>query len=158
MRQPSPRDSPRTGTPRPGRDQPRVWLPAAAVGLFLLAGAAAASYAAQYRLVYAARDSSVVAGLEAAIPDAAAAVFASLGVALAMRGCHAIRARLLNIASADVSVFMNVTAAAPGLFRAAAAASAGEAVPGTQQATSGSLDRQFRSFFRSGAPLRCLAS
>jgi hypothetical protein len=95
--------------------QPRVWLLAAAVGLCVLAGAAAAvSYAAQYRLVYSARHLAVAAALEAAIPDAAALVFACLGVALAVYGRRAIRARLLNVASAGASVFMNVIAAAPG--------------------------------------------
>ncbi len=56
----------------------------------------------------------VAASLEAAIPDAAALVFACLGVALALHGRHAVRARLLNAASAGTSVFMNVIAAAPG--------------------------------------------
>ena len=100
---------------RPGHDHPRIWLLAAAAGLGVLAGAAAAvSYAAQYRLVYAARHLAVAAVLEAAIPDAAALVFACLGVALAIHGRRAIRARLLNVASAGASVFMNVIAAAPG--------------------------------------------
>jgi hypothetical protein len=100
---------------KPAYDQPRIWLLAAAAGLGVLAGAAAAvSYAAQYRLVYAARHLAVAAALEAAIPDAAALVFACLGVALAVYGRRAIRARLLNVASAGASVFMNVIAAAPG--------------------------------------------
>jgi hypothetical protein len=101
--------------PSPGHDQPRLWLLAAAAGLGAMAGAAAAvSYAAQYRMVYAARHLAVAAALEAAIPDAAALVFACLGVALAVHGRRAIRARLLNVASAEASVFMNVIAAAPG--------------------------------------------
>ena len=105
----------RSGPARPGDDQPRIWLLAAAAGLCVLAGAAAAvSYAAQYRLVYAARHLATAAALEAAIPDAAALVFACLGVALAVHGRRAIRARLLNMASAGASVFMNVIAAAPG--------------------------------------------
>jgi hypothetical protein len=99
----------------PGRDRPGVWLQYAAGGLCVLAAAAAAvSFTAQYRLVYAARRLALVAGLEAAIPDAAALVFASLGVALALHGRHAVRARVLNVASAGASVFMNVIAAAPG--------------------------------------------
>jgi hypothetical protein len=99
----------------PGRDRPGIWLHAAAAGLFVLAGAAAAvSFSAQYRLVYTARHLAVVAGLEAAIPDAAALVFASLGVALALHGRRAVRVRLLNAVSAGTSVFMNVIAAAPG--------------------------------------------
>ena len=82
---------------RPGR--PQVWLLAAAGGLGVLAGAAATvSYAAQYRLVDAARHLALAAALEAAIPDAAALVFACLGVALALQGRRAIRARLLNVA------------------------------------------------------------
>jgi hypothetical protein len=99
----------------PGRDRPGIWLQCAAGGLCVLAGAAAGvSFSAQYRLVYAARRLAVVAGLEAAIPDAAALVFACLGVALALHGRHAVRARVLNVASAGASVFMNVIAAAPG--------------------------------------------
>ena len=98
-----------------GRDGAGTWLYVAAVGLFALAGAAAAvSFSAQYRLVYAARHLAVAAGLEAAIPDAAALVFACLGVALALHGRRAIRARLLNMAAAGTSVSMNVIAAAPG--------------------------------------------
>jgi hypothetical protein len=99
----------------PGRDGAGIWLHAAAVGLFALSGAAAAvSFSAQYRLVYQARHLPMAAGLEAAIPDAAALVFACLGVALALHGRRAVRARMLNVASALASVFMNVIAAAPG--------------------------------------------
>ena len=103
------------GRAGPGRDRPGAWLHCAAGGLCVLAAAAAAvSFTAQYRLVYAARRLALIAGLEAAIPDAAALVFACLGVALALHGRHAIRARVLNVASAGASVFMNVIAAAPG--------------------------------------------
>jgi len=53
-------------------------------GLCVLAAAAAAvSFTAQYRMVQATRHLPVVAALEAAIPDAAALVFACLGIALA---------------------------------------------------------------------------
>ena len=52
--------------------------------------------------------------MEAAIPDAAAVVFASLAIALALHGRRALRARALNVASVAVSVFMNAIAAAPG--------------------------------------------
>jgi hypothetical protein len=99
----------------PDHDGPGIWLHCAAAGLCVLAAAAAAvSFTAQYRLVYAARRLAVIAGLEAAIPDAAALVFACLGVALALHGRHAVRARVLNVASAGASVFMNLIAAAPG--------------------------------------------
>jgi hypothetical protein len=47
---------------------------------------------AQYRMVYAERRLAAVAGMEAAIPDAAALVFACLGVALALHGRRALRA------------------------------------------------------------------
>ena len=80
----------------------------------LAAAAATVSFTAQYRMVYATRHLAMVAGLEAAIPDAAALVFASLGVALALHGRRAIRARTLNLASVGTSVFMNTIAAAPG--------------------------------------------
>ena len=49
---------------RPGLDGPGVWLHCAAAGLFVLAGAAAAvSFTAQYRLVFAARGIAVAAAL-----------------------------------------------------------------------------------------------
>ena len=56
-----------------GQGYPDIWLRNAAAGLCVLAAAAAVvSFTAQYRLVYATRRLAVVAGLEAAIPDAAA--------------------------------------------------------------------------------------
>jgi len=98
-----------------GQDRSGIWLRNAAAGLCLLAAAAAVvSFTAQYRLVQATRRLAVVAGLEAAIPDAAALVFACLGIALALHGRRALRARALNLASVGASVFMNAIAAAPG--------------------------------------------
>jgi hypothetical protein len=92
-----------------------MWLRNAAVGLCVLAAAAAAvSFTAQYRMVEATRHLPVVAALEASIPDASALVFACLGVALALHGRRALRARALNLASVGASVFMNAIAAAPG--------------------------------------------
>jgi hypothetical protein len=107
----------RTPVPWPGSEKDRsgTWLGNAVAGLAVLAGAAAAvSFTAQYRMVFAARRLAVVAGLEAAIPDASALVFASLGVALALHGRRAIRARVLNVTAVAASVLMNVLAAAPG--------------------------------------------
>ena len=111
-------------SPRPGRqpapmrwskDRSGLWLRNAAAGLCVLAGAAAAvSFTAQYRMVEATRHFPVIAALEAVIPDAAALVFASLGVALALHGRRAVRARALNLAAVGASVVMNVLAAAPG--------------------------------------------
>ena len=101
--------------PRGPGDRSGVWLRNAAAGLVVLAAAAATvSFTAQYRMVDATRHLPVVAALEAAIPDAAALVFACLGIALALHGRRALRARALNLASVGASVFMNAIAAAPG--------------------------------------------
>ena len=54
-------------------------------------------FEAQYRMVFAAKNVAPIAALEAAIPDVAALVFASLGIALALHGRQAIRARVLNV-------------------------------------------------------------
>jgi hypothetical protein len=62
----------------------------------------------------AARRLPAIAGLEAAIPDTAALVFACLGIALALHGRRAVRARFLNLSAIGTSVFMNAIAAAPG--------------------------------------------
>ena len=80
----------------------------------LAAAAAAVSFTAQYRMVDATRHLPAIAALEAAIPDAAALVFACLGIALALHGRRALRARALNLASVAASVFMNAIAAEPG--------------------------------------------
>jgi Protein of unknown function (DUF2637) len=99
---------------QPG-DRSGLWLRHAAAGLCVLAAAAAAvSFTAQYRMADAARRLPAIAALEAAIPDAAALVFACLGIALAVHGRRALRARALNLASVAASVFMNAIAAAPG--------------------------------------------
>jgi len=96
-------------------DRSAGWLRNAVAGLGVLAAAAAAgSFTAQYEMIFAARRLALVAGLEAAIPDAAALVFASLGIALALHGRRALRARALNVSSVAVSVFMNAIAAASG--------------------------------------------
>jgi hypothetical protein len=105
---------------RPGRTEPTSdrsgrWLRNAAAGLCVLAAAAAAvSFTAQFRMADAARHLPAIAALEASIPDAAALVFACLGIALALHGRRALRARALNLASVGASVFMNAIAAAPG--------------------------------------------
>jgi hypothetical protein len=99
----------------PGGDHSGLWLRNAAAGLCGLAAAAAAvSFTAQYRMAEAARHLPMVAALEAAIPDAAALVFACLGIALALHGRRALRPRALNLAAVGTSVFMNTIAAAPG--------------------------------------------
>jgi hypothetical protein len=101
--------------PRWPEDRSGLWLRNAAAGLCLLAAAAAGvSFTAQYRMVDASRHLPAVAALEAAIPDVAALVFACLGIALALHGRRALRARALNLAAVAASVFMNAIAAAPG--------------------------------------------
>jgi len=101
--------------PIPPRDPSSMWLRNAAAGLGVLAAAAAAvSFTAQYRMVNATRNFPAIAAAEAAIPDTAALVFASLGIALALHGRRALRARTLNLASVAASVGMNALAAAPG--------------------------------------------
>src|SRR5712671_264036 len=108
-----------TGTPPSSRpaapDRSGLWLRNAAAGLCVLAAAAAAvSFTAQYRMVDATRHLPAIAAVEAAIPDAAALVFACLGIALALHGRRALRVRALNLASVGASVFMNAIAAGPG--------------------------------------------
>lgn len=105
MRRPRSDSSARSGT----------WLRCAMLALGVLAAAAAAvSFEAQYRMALAAKGIQWAAALEAAIPDAAALVFASLAIALALHGKRAIRARVLNVASVATSIGMNLLAATPG--------------------------------------------
>jgi hypothetical protein len=112
---PAPGHGSQPAPPRWSRDRSGLWLRHAAAGLCVLAAAAAAvSFTAQYRMIDATRHLPVVASLEASIPDAAALVFACLGIALALHGRRALRARTLNLAAVGASVFMNAIAAAPG--------------------------------------------
>jgi len=98
-----------------GSDRPVRWLTASMIALGVLAGASAVvSYAAQYRMVLAAKAVAPVAALEAGIPDVAALIFATLGIALALHGRRAIRARVLNVGAVATSVAMNVLAAGHG--------------------------------------------
>ena len=97
------------------KDQPARWLTASMLALGVLAAAAAAvSYSAQYRMVLAAKAVAPVAALEAGIPDVAALIFATLGIALALHGKRAIRARALNVGAVATSITMNVLAAGHG--------------------------------------------
>ncbi|HEX3922118.1 MAG TPA: hypothetical protein VHY31_07520 [Streptosporangiaceae bacterium] len=102
---------------RAGRrgDPSSTWLRSALIGLGVLAAAAAAvSFAAQYHLVFAAKGIPWVSALEAGIPDAGSMVFACLGIALALRGKRALRARGGNLACVGLSLAMNLIAAAAG--------------------------------------------
>jgi hypothetical protein len=107
----------RPRTPRNGqdRDRPARWLTASMIALAVLAAASAVvSYSAQYQMVLAAKTVAPVAALEAGIPDVAALIFATLGIALALHGRRAVRARLLNVGAVATSVAMNVLAAGHG--------------------------------------------
>lgn len=95
------------------RDRSAGWLRNAMIALGVLAAAAAiVSYAAQYKFVLAAKSITAIAALEAGIPDAAAVIFACLGIALALQGKRAVRARVLNVGAVATSIFMNFAAAA----------------------------------------------
>ena len=96
-------------------DPSRAWLRSALVGLGVLATAAAAvSFAAQYQLVYAAKGVRWASVLEAGIPDVGSMVFAALGIALALKGKRALRARGGNLACVGLSLTMNLIAAVAG--------------------------------------------
>jgi hypothetical protein len=98
-----------------GGDRARGWLRSAMCSLAVLAAAAAAvSWDAQYVMVRQVKHTPAIAALEAAIPDVGALIFAMLGIALALHGKRAIRARTLNVACVAVSLAMNALAAAPG--------------------------------------------
>jgi hypothetical protein len=99
----------------PGPGQAGWWLRGAAVALGVLAAAAAAvSWDAQYTMVRAVKHVTVVAALEAGIPDVGAVIFAALGVALALHGKRAVRPRALNAACIGISLAMNALASGHG--------------------------------------------
>ncbi len=102
-------------TGRDPRDRAQAWLRNAMTALAVLAAAAAAvSWDAQYVLVRSVKHAKVIAALEAGIPDVGALIFATLGIALALHGKRAIRARTLNVACVGISLAMNALASAPG--------------------------------------------
>jgi hypothetical protein len=102
-------------TPRELRDRAAAWLRFAGVAVGLVAVAAAAvSYEAQWRLVYRDKHELGVSYIQAAIPDLGSLVFACFGIALALHGKRAIRARLLNVLCVGISIAMNVLAATGG--------------------------------------------
>jgi hypothetical protein len=100
---------------REARDRAGRWLGGAMLALSVLAiGAAVVSFQAQYAMVYAAKHVAAIAALEAGVPDVSAVVFAALGIALALHGKRAIRARLLNAGAIATSIAMNAMAAGGG--------------------------------------------
>lgn len=97
------------------RDRATGWLRGAMASLAVLAAAAAVvSWDAQYVLVRAVKHIPAVAALEAGIPDIGAVIFAALGIALALHGRRAVRARVLNVGCVGISLAMNALASAPG--------------------------------------------
>src|SRR5215472_7538208 len=111
------------GAPRTGL----AWLAGAMAALAVLAAAAAVvSWDAQYVMIAGVRHVQAIAALEAAIPDVGAAVFAALGIALALHGRRALRPRILNVGCVGISIGMNALAAAPG-WRATSVSQAGAA-------------------------------
>ncbi len=101
--------------PREAEDRAATWLRFAGVAVGLVAVAAAAvSYEAQWRLVYRDKHELGVSYIQAAIPDLGSLVFACFGIALALHGKRAIRARLLNVLCVGISITMNALAARPG--------------------------------------------
>jgi hypothetical protein len=102
-------------TGRDPHDRAQAWLRNAMIALAVLAAVAAVvSWDAQYVLVRAVKHTRVIAALEAAIPDVGALIFAALGIALALHGKRAIRARTLNVVCVGISLAMNALASAPG--------------------------------------------
>ena len=102
---------------QPGeRDRAATWLRVAMAALGLLAATAAAvSFQAQYVLVREVKTTAgeVVAAMQAGIPDAGALVFAALGIAMALCGGRALRARAGNVLCVGISLAMNAIASAP---------------------------------------------
>ena len=106
-------------TPRPVRQDPahraQAWLRNAMAALAILATAAAVvSWQAQYVLVWSVKHTTVIAALEAGIPDVGALIFAALGIALALHGKRALRARTLNLGCVGLSLGMNALASGSG--------------------------------------------
>ena len=96
-------------------DRAQAWLRNAMIALAVLAAAAATvSWDAQYVLVRSVKRDAVIAALEAGVPDVGAVIFAALGIALALHGKRAIRARTLNVACIGISLAMNALASSPG--------------------------------------------
>ena len=107
--------APGPGLPGEAADRAGTWLRFAGVAVGLVAAAAAAvSYEAQWRLVYRDKHEVGVSYIQAAIPDLGSLVFACFGIALALHGKRAIRARLLNVLCVGISIVMNALAARSG--------------------------------------------
>ena len=112
---PWPRTTNGTEIVKPERDRARVWLRNAGMAVAALAVAAAVvSFQAQYALIFTYKHVGPIAYIQAGIPDIGSLVFASLGIALALHGKRAVRARTLNVVCVGISIAMNVLAATSG--------------------------------------------
>ena len=110
-------DTPLTAGRKPGT----ILLVAASGLLFLLAaGQGYVSWRAQFMFVNKAKNAPLASGLEALGLDAAAVIFALLGLAHARMGRAARVERILNVACALGSMVMNVLAADLGSPRSVA--------------------------------------
>src|SRR5712692_3430083 len=97
------------------KDRAGTWLRFAGVAVAALAIAAAAvSYEAQWKLIFAYKHQAEMSYVQAGIPDIGSLVFACLGIALALHGKRAIRARALNVVCVGISITMNALAASSG--------------------------------------------
>ena len=99
---PGHRDASRLITPGPSerdpRDRAQAWLRGAMLALAVLAAAAAVvSWDAQYVLVRSVKHSDGHRRAGGGHPRRGALIFAALGIALALHGKHALRARTLNV-------------------------------------------------------------
>jgi hypothetical protein len=104
-----------TITLKPQKDRAGTWLKAAGVSLAGLAAAAATvSYFAQFTVIQHVKHDKIVSFVQAGIPDIGALVFACLGIALALHGKRAIRARFCNVGCVGLSIAMNALAAVMG--------------------------------------------
>jgi hypothetical protein len=101
---------------QPGeRDRAAAWLRVAMAALGPLADRRGGEFQAQYVLVREVKTTAgeVIAAMQAAIPDAGALVFAALGIAMALCGRRALRARAGNVLCVGISLAMNAMASAP---------------------------------------------
>ena len=96
-------------------DPGRGWMRSALIGLGVLAAAAAAvSVVAQFVMVDTAKHLAWASALESGTPDAGAVVFGCLGIALALQGRRALRARALNLLCIGLALAMNAMASHGG--------------------------------------------
>jgi len=85
------------------------------------AGLLYVSFDAQYRYIFAVKDTKVAAMIEAAMLDAGMIILSALGIGLAMRGKASKTERFLIMTCSAASAGMNFAAANPGSWRSVVA-------------------------------------